>query len=788
MEGEAEARRRLRELRRIIREAARAYFDEDAPLMADDEYDKLFAELQQLEKLHPRLQTANSPTQKVGGRRAAKFKPFRHPSPMRSLNNVFTAEEARDFFTRMQKIAGPNARFAAELKLDGVAMNAVYENGALRAAATRGDGETGEDITANAKTVANLPARISNAPPFLEVRGEVVMTFADFAALNARQRETGGKVFANPRNAAAGSLRQLDADITASRRLRFYAHGIGDMDAPPRESHGDIIAWLKQAGFDAAEDPEVSSDPEALLRYYEDKEACRAELPFGADGVAYKMDSLAAQKKIGYVSRAPRFAAAYKFSAERAAAKITAIELQVGRSGVLTPVARISPVSVGGVVVTNATLHNLRHIKDGVADENGAPVDIRRGDYVEIYRAGDVIPRVGKVFAARRNKESRPWFPPSKCPSCGGAAEADDGEIFLYCRNENCAARRIARMEHFVGRNAMDIDHVGGVVLEKLFAAGAARAPSDLYALRESDLLALELIAERAAKNILAAINKSRQTELARFLFALGIPSAGETLSAQLAEFFGALDKLQNAPPESFAFARDVGAETASNIAEFFAVPENAAEIAKLRAAGVQWEEREYAPASRPRPLSEFLTAMASLKNILPPEKIHLINGEPPLRGLGKGAAEKLSAHFGSLARLAAADILQIAAPLGGNMALAEKTRAFLEDPHYAKMRVFLEGLGFAWIGEIADGAPLSGKTFVLTGVLSVSRRDAKRRITEQGGAVTGSVSSKTDYVVAGENPGSKIRDAEKLGVAVLNETQLNEILNAAAQTGADKT
>ena len=785
---DAKARTRARELRRRIREADRAYYIDDAPLMEDGEYDALFAELLALEKARPRLRTANSPTQKVGGRRAAKFAPFPHPTPMFSLGNTFSLEETRDFFARMRKLAGEAARFSAELKLDGAALNLVYEKGKLLAAGTRGDGETGEDVTANAKTVANIPQKISGAPPFLEVRGEVVMTFADFAKLNGRQRETGGKVFANPRNAAAGSLRQLDAAITESRPLRFYAHGAGGVSGAPWKSHSESMAWLRKAGFDLVSEPFASEDAEALSGYYEDKLTARADLPFAADGVVYKADLFRVQKKIGYVSRAPRFAVARKFPAERAAAKILAIELQVGRSGVLTPVARLSPASVGGAVVANATLHNLRHIKDGVLDENGGPAGVRPGDYAEIYRAGDVIPRIGKVFAARRKKNSRPWVPPSRCPSCGGKTKTDKDGVFLYCENGECPARRIAVMEHFVGRRAMDIDHVGGVVLEKMSAAGLARSPSDLYKLSKKDLMSLESFAERAAHNVLSAVDKSRNTTLARFVFALGIPSVGESLSARLAEFFGSLEMLQNAPPETFAFVRDAGTEVSSCVGVFFARPENRAEIKKMRAAGVSWGEKTFSPGSRPRPLADFFAAVSDLKYAVPEEKIKRIRGEYPLRGFGAAAAEKLVLKIGDMDKLESAALLEISDALDGNMALAEKMRGFLDDKHYRKVRAFLAGLGFIWgEGGGDEGLPLSGVTFVLTGSLSAPRGEFKRRIKELGGTAGEGVSAKTNYVVAGEKPGGKLAKAQKLGVAVLDEEGLEKILSEAADSAAEK-
>lgn len=788
-EAGKETRKRVRELRSEIRRANAAYYERDDPVMTDAEYDALFSELKDLEEKHSELRTASSPTQRIGGRRATSFSPFVHPTPMRSLNNLFEDKdaedykEARDFFARMRKLAGPGVRYAAELKLDGVALNAVYENGELKTAATRGDGETGEEVTANARVIKNLPQKISGAPALLEVRGEVVITFSDFAALNKNQEKAGAKTFANPRNAAAGGLRQIDAAVTASRPLRFFAHGIGELEKPPCPTHSACMGWLKKKGFEIAEQPHVSSDPDALLAYYEKKQSERADMSYSTDGIVYKIDSFEMQRRIGYVARAPRFAAAHKFSAETATTRIDGIDIQVGRSGILTPVARLAPVTVGGVVVTNATLHNLRHIRDGVKDESNNAIDIRPGDYVEVYRAGDVIPRVGKVFAARRKKSAKLWRPPSSCPSCGTPPRLDAEGVFLHCPNPQCKARQIARVEHFVKRGAMDIEHVGGVALEKLFSQKLARMPSDLYRLSRADWLSLELIGDRAAQNILDALEKSKQTSLARFIFALGIPSVGETLSAQLADFFGSLEMLQKASseaPEALALVPDVGSETSAAICEFFEAEDNKNEIQALRDAGVRWDDKP--PGERPLNLEKFLVDMASLKSKLSPELITLINGETPLRGLGEKVPKIIGRVFKDWQSLEAADekgLLDICKI----PKLAPRIRAFIDSPHYANVRKFLESIGFAWNAEKQADAPLAGKTFVITGTMTSPRTEIKQRIESQGGKVAGSVSSNTDYLVAGENPGSKMKKAQQLGVKVLDKDDLGKLLGAQAES-----
>ena len=794
---------RATQLRRQIRAANRAYYEEDAPHITDAAYDALFAELLGLEEKYPALRRPNSPTQKVGGKRAAAFAPFAHPTPMRSLSNVFDHDEAQRFFRRMQDAAGLTPSYAAELKLDGVALNVVYVDGKFSAAATRGDGETGEEVSANAQTIVNLP-RVLSGGSSLQVRGEVVMTFADFAALNERQAESGGKVFANPRNAAAGSLRQLDSTITAARPLRFYAHGAVPMgETPPAElptTHSAMLDWLETQGFAVASPRLCSADEEALLAYYAQMQEARAGLVFSVDGVVYKVDDFALQDKLGYVSRAPRFAVAYKFSAELATTQIMAIDVQVGRSGVLTPVARLLPVTVGGVVVANATLHNVDFVR-----QKNARID----DWVEIRRAGDVIPEITQVI---KSGGGAAWLPPSVCPSCHHAVVMDGK--FLRCGNADCLQRRLGQLSYFVSRAAMDIDGVGGELLEKLAEANLVRLPSDLYRLQKEDLLSLPLIAEVSAQNILSAIDQSRTTTLPRFLIALGVPGVGESAATQLAQFFGSLDALRRAPPEAFALVRDIGPETVAGLWDFFADAGNTAEIERLQAAGVSWEEA--APSLRHRKLIDFLAAMQSLKTVMPPHLLrrvktvmpphlwppvktvmpphllppHLLRWvkttmpphllpPPPFFRLGKIAAEKLATAFSDLHDLASADELRLTAVLG-NKILAASVRFFFGDSYYAALVDFLHGLGYVWLGndkDVNDAAPLSGKTFVLTGTLSVSRPEVKKRLELLGGRVAGSVSARTDYVVAGEAAGSKLSQAQKLGVAILSEEELEAML-----------
>lgn len=762
---EEEARKQIRRLTAQIKKANRDYYEHDAPSMSDADYDALWRQLAELEKQFP--PDVDSPTSKVGGRASSRFLPYHHPSPMRSLANAFSPLEVEEFAARMQKHNA--AKFCAEIKLDGIALNVVYENGIMTKAATRGDGVIGEDVSANAKTINNLPQHIDNAPPLLEVRGEVVLTFADFAALNEKQQQSGSKVFANPRNAAAGSLRQLKAEITASRPLMFFAHGAGiGVDALGVESHSGLLDFLASCGFAIAAPRAGDIDASALMEYYQKADAARADMPFSADGVVYKVDSLQQQEAIGYISRAPRFAIAHKFAAQEATTKIINIELQVGRTGALTPVARLSPVSVGGVVVANATLHNTDIIREK---------DIRINDYATVRRAGDVIPEVVVVDTSRRPIDAGVWQPPKQCPGCGGEVVVDGK--WLLCQNDDCPHRLLASLQHYVSRHAMDIDGIGGVLLEKLFAAKMARRPSDLYRLTKKQLLSLSLIAGVAADNILAAISKSKDATLPRFLFALGIPSIGQTMAASLADVFGTLPNLRAAPPEAFAFVADAGIETIAALSSYFGADANNAEIERILSAGVVLPVQKQKTTRRP--MTDFLSTAAAFHKTLPNSPLATINNDAALKGLGKGGGKKLADAFGDLRALANADEQHIVAALGGKVALAEKVYHFFRHPHCIKLMDFLHGIGLEWTAADDDNdasSPLGGRTFVLTGTLSIARDVVKSRIEDAGGKVSSAVSSKTDYVVAGENPGSKLRQAQKHNVKVLSEAELNALLD----------
>jgi DNA ligase (NAD+) len=657
-------------LRAEIERHNHAYYVLDAPTIPDAEYDKLFRELQAIEAAHPELHTADSPTQRVGGAPLPEFRQVQHAVPMLSLNNAFSAEEAEAFDRRCREGLGKEyIDYACEPKYDGLAITLRYEQGVFMQGATRGDGFTGEDVTQNLRTVRNIPLRLTgnDVPAVFEVRGEVLMLRRDFERLNARQRERGEKEFANPRNAAAGSLRQLDPKITARRPLRFFAYGIADTSAvsPAPTFHSGMMDRLAGWGFPVAQERAVVKGVTGLLDFYGRIGNARRELPYDIDGVVYKVDRLADQETLGFVSRAPRFAIAHKFPAEEALTTVAAIDVQVGRTGAITPVARLAPVFVGGVTVTNATLHNEDEVRRK---------DVRIGDTVIVRRAGDVIPEVVAVVAERRPIFAPEFVMPKVCPVCGSAIEKPEDEAIARCTGGLfCPAQRKQALLHFASRRAMDIEGLGEKLVDQLIDNAIVKTPADLYKLGILALANLGRMAEKSATNLLTAIEKSRQTTLARFIFALGIRNVGEATAKDLARHFGSLDSLMAADVFRLQQVPDVGPVVAASIARFFAERHNVEVIEQLRAAGVHWEE-----------------------------------GLPSL---------------------------------------------------------------------VASSA-IAGKTFVLTGTLpTLTREDAKELIEARGGKVAGSVSKKTDYVVAGAEAGSKLTKAQELGVTILDETQLKRLL-----------
>jgi DNA ligase (NAD+) len=564
------------------------YYVEDAPAVSDAEYDSLFRELQAIERDYPALATPDSPTQRVGGQPATEFDPVTHRVPMLSLNNAFADEEAEAFDRRVRSALGvEQVDYAVEPKFDGLAVSLVYERGHFTLGATRGDGYTGENVTANLRTVRAIPMRLpADAPPLLEVRGEVLMLKRDFAALNAAQGSAGEKVFVNPRNTAAGALRQLDPAITASRRLAFFSYGVGAVEwgaVKPPATQDALLKLLAALRLPIASQRSVVRGLEGLLGYYRAVGSQRDKLPFQIDGVVYKVNQFEHQERLGFVSRAPRFALAHKFPAEELPTEVLAINVQVGRTGALTPVARLKPVFVGGVTVVSATLHNEDEVRRK---------DVRVGDTVIVRRAGDVIPEVVRVLPESRQPNAPQFVLPKRCPECGSKVVRLPDEAIARCSGGLvCPAQRKQALLHFASRRALDIEGLGDKLVDQLVDAGLVHTPADIYRLDVAALAALDRMADKSAANVVAAINKKRATTLARFIYALGIRHVGETTAADLAHHFGTLDALLAADEHALLEVRDVGPVLVQSILQFFAEPHNRKVIADLRSAGVHWAE-----------------------------------------------------------------------------------------------------------------------------------------------------------------------------------------------------
>lgn len=684
MTSEPDYRQRMAWLTTELNRHIYAYHVLDAPTIPDAEYDRMFRELQELEAAHPDAVTQDSPTFRVGAAPVPEFRQVTHTLPMLSLNNGFSPEDIENFDRRVREgLGAEQVDYASELKFDGLAVSLRYEDGLFVQAATRGDGATGEDVTANIRTVRTIPLRLAGdaIPRVLEVRGEVLMFKADFAKLNARQRDAGQKEYMNPRNAAAGSLRLLDSRITASRNLRFFSYGIGALEGVDMpESHSALLDWLDRLGMPVSPERAVVEGAAGMLAFFADIGRRRAGLTYEIDGVVYKVNRLEDQRKLGFVSRAPRFALAHKFPAEEALTQVLDIGVQVGRTGAITPVARLAPVFVGGVTVENATLHNEGEVRRK---------DIRIGDTVIVRRAGDVIPEVVSFVPERRPADAREFVMPVNCPVCGSAIVRLEDEAVARCSGgwTHCSAQQKGGLMHFVSRRAIDVEGLGDQLIEQLVDKGVIHTAADLYTLDQDKLCALDRMATRSAQNVLAALEKSKDTTLARFIYALGIRNVGESTAKALAQHFGNLDALLHAASWEGGIqlleVADVGPVVARSIAEFLTDPQNAELVAQLRQ-HLRWKE---------------------------------------------------GAH--------------VMKPVGA----------------------------------------FAGKTFVLTGTLpTLSRDDAAAMIEAAGGKVSGSVSKKTSYVVAGADAGSKLAKAQELGITILDEAALQELLaDASTSTSTEQ-
>ncbi len=684
---------KIRKLRETIEHHNRLYYVEDAPEISDAEYDRLFRELQQLEEKHPELRSADSPTQRVGGAPASELAPVRHEVPMLSIRTETDteAEGAAKFDARVRRelrLGADDApvEYSAELKFDGLAISLRYEEGRLALAATRGDGATGEDVTANVRTIHAIPLRLSgSAPGVLEVRGEIFMKRADFEKLNRRQAELGEKTFVNPRNAAAGAVRQLDARITAKRPLSFSAYGIGvqrQWKMPAR--HSEVLDALERFGLPVDRHRKVIRGAEGLAAYHDDIAKRRASLPFDIDGVVYKVNSLALQDELGSLAREPRWAVAHKYPPEEELTEVLGIEVQVGRTGTLTPVAKLKPIFVGGVTVSSATLHNEDELRRK---------DVWVGDTVVVRRAGDVIPEVVGVRKHGARRQHDRFEMPQRCPVCGSPTVRVAGEAATRCTGGlYCKAQRKQTLLHFAGRRAMDIEGLGEKLVDQLVERDLVRNPADLYELTTETLSGLERMAEKSAANVLLNIEKSRAAELARFIYALGIPGVGEEVAKILARHFGSLEALMRAEWSSLAADKEA-----------------------IRKENAQRKKRGEAPAP------------------------------VPLEGVGPE--------------------------------LAESIEKFVREPHNREViGRLLRAVKIA--APPRAKAAAQAKTFVLTGTLAgMTRDEARAAIEAKGHKVAGSVSKNTDYVVAGDEAGSKLDKARSLGVPVIDEAALRKML-----------
>lgn len=663
---------RMEQLSSEIEKHNRSYYELDAPTISDELYDSLFQELVRLEEKYPQLKKLSSPTQRVGGEVKSELVKVKHSQPMLSIHTEtdYTEQGAKDFDSRIRReleleSASDSIEYNCELKFDGLAVNIRYEDGIMVLASTRGDGYVGEDVTANVRTIRSLPLQVEGLPKVFEVRGEALMHKTDFKKLNEEQASLGEKLFANARNAAAGCLRQLDSRVTAKRRLSFYAYGLGEVSEMPVSSQSELLDYLARKGFPVTDLRQVVQGPEQLEAFHEKVAHLREELDFDIDGVVYKVNDFALQRQLGFVSREPRWACAHKYPPQEAQTRVLDVDVQVGRTGKLTPVARLEPVFVGGTTISNVSLHNEDFVKE---------LGLLIGDTVVVHRAGDVIPEIVKVLPELRPSTVRPFVMPEFCPICGSHAYKEEGEKDRRCTGGLfCSAQRKQAILHFVSRLAMGIDGVGEKLVDQLVTTGLIKTVADIYRLKLDDLVQLERMGEKSAKNLISAIEASKSTTLEKFLYALGIREVGEATARSLAQNFGSLDVLEKVTKEDLLSVNDIGDVVADSILHFFAEPENRQVIEELKTLGVHWNEQ---------------------------------------------------------------------------------------------------------VGSSKPDGLLKDKTWVLTGTLpTLSRNEASDLIRSLGGKVSSSVSKKTDYVLAGENAGSKLEKAQSLGITILNEGQFKQLL-----------
>ncbi|MGE8498782.1 MAG: NAD-dependent DNA ligase LigA [Pseudomonas sp.] len=779
-----DAAQRIQELRTELDEHNYRYYVLDEPSVPDAEYDRLFRELQALETEHPELVTPESPTQRVGGEALSAFGEVRHEVPMLSLGNAFEEDDLRAFDRSVQNSlglpagdlfgAGGEVEYSCEPKLDGLAVSLLYENGQLVRGATRGDGSTGEDISTNVRTIRNVPLRLKGEgwPQVLEVRGEVYMPRAGFDELNARQAESGGKTFANPRNAAAGSLRQLDSKITASRPLEFCCYGVGQFSGALPDTQIHLLEQLKAWGIPISRELKLAKGVQACLDYYRDIGERRMALSYDIDGVVFKVNNIEDQQQLGFRARTPHWAIAHKFPAQEELTELLDVEFQVGRTGAVTPVARLKPVKVAGVTVANATLHNMDEV---------ARLGVMIGDTVIIRRAGDVIPQVMAVVSERRPADARPVHVPEQCPVCGSQVErtqlvkrskgretVSEGSVYRCVGRLACAAQLKQAIIHFVSRRAMDIEGLGDKTIEQLVDEKLIGSPADLYKLKYEQIIGLEGFAEVSSNKLLKAIEDSKKPTLARFIYALGIPDVGEETAKVLARSLASLARVREALPEVLTYLPDVGLEVAHEIHSFFEDSHNQQVISALLSpeeCGLELQDEGE--------LSAEFAAIATLGGML--DKLNIPS-------VGPGAAQKLADRFGGLEGVLNADWLDMRQALPERQANA--VREFFDIPENAEraraIEAQLKAFGMHWDSEkkVAEGLPLAGQTWVLTGTLELMNRDvAKEKLEGLGAKVAGSVSAKTACVVAGPGAGSKLAKASELGIKVLDEAAFVAVL-----------